>query len=100
VTLAEIETALMELIAWRQQEQARLRTPVPPPVSTVDGYRGLWDLRTELGRALAAEHDPAARLPLQASRAEVDSAIAAAKADPTLAAQIRAWWLARYTEDR
>jgi hypothetical protein len=88
--------ALQELIAWKQQEIARLAAPVPSPVSTLEGYLGLWELRAELGRTLAATHDPAARLPLLADVAELDAAIAAAKADPALAAQIRAWWLARY----
>lgn len=96
MTPAELEAAMLELIAWKQQEQARLRTPVPAPVSTVDGYFGLWELRREFTQALAAEHDPTARLGLQAEVAEVDRAIAAAKADPALAAAIRAWWLARY----
>lgn len=86
----------MELVAWKQQEIARLRTPPPSPVSTVDGYLGLWSLRREFTQALAAEHDPAARLGIQADIADVDAAIAAAKADPALAAQIRAWWIARY----
>ena len=81
----------MELIAWKQQELARRHNPAPSPVSTVDGYLGLWDLRREFTDALAAESDPAARLPILADIAEVDAAIAAAKADPALAAQIRVW---------
>lgn len=88
----------MELIAWKQQELARRHNPPPPPVSTVDGYRGLWELRRDLTQALAATHDPAARLPIQALIAETDAAIQAAKADPALAAQIRAWWLACYEQ--
>jgi hypothetical protein len=86
----------MELIAWKRQDLARRHTPTPAPVSTLEGYLGLWELRAELGRTLAATHDPAARLPLLADVAELDAAIQAAKADPALAAQIRAWWLARY----
>ena len=100
MTLAELEAALLELVAWKQQELARLRTPAPSPVSTVAGYLGLWDLRRDLSTTLAATHAPAARLPLQALIAETDAAIAAAKADPALAAQIRAWWLARYEVSR
>ena len=91
--------ALRDMIAWKQHELARRAAPPPPPpVSTVEGYLGLWDLRRELTDALAAEHDPAARLPLLADVAEIDQAIAAAKADPALAAQIRAWWLSRYEQ--
>src|SRR5689334_7894157 len=96
VTGDEAMLALREMLAWKQQELARQAAPAPSPVSTVEGYLGLWDLRRELSTALAAEHDPAARLPIQAMIAETDSAIAAAKADPALAAQIRAWWLSRY----
>lgn len=88
--------ALAEMIAWKQQELTRLGTPAPSPVSTLAGYLGLWTLRHDLGTALAAEHDPAARLPIQALIAETDAAITAAKADPVLAAAIRAWWIGRY----
>lgn len=92
----EAREALAEMIAWKQQEWARLATPPPSPVSTVEGYRGLWELRRELGVTLAAEHDPVARLPIQALIAETDQALAAAKADPALAPAIRAWWVSRY----
>src|SRR5690349_12345313 len=88
VTGDEAMLALREMLAWKQQELARQATPVPSPVSTVEGYLGLWDLRRELSTTLTAEHDPAARLSLLASVAEIDAAIAAAKADPALAAQI------------
>ena len=84
------------MIAWKQQEIARLAAPRPCPVASVDEYLDLWRLRNELARDLAQEHDPAARLDLQAGVAACDADIAAAKADPALAAQIRAWWLARY----
>jgi hypothetical protein len=86
--------ALHDLLAWKEQELAR---PVPPcPVASVAEDQDLWRLRTELARDLAGEHDPAVRLDLQAGVAACDADIAAAKADPALAAQIRAWWEARY----
>jgi hypothetical protein len=92
----EAVEALAEMLAWKQQEQARLAAPRPCPVATVEEYGDLWRLRNELARDLAGEHDLTVRLDLQASVAACDADIAAAKADPALAAQIRAWWVRRY----
>lgn len=86
----------MDLVRWKQQELAQRATRPVASVTTLDGYIGLWRLRRDVATTLHSTTNLTERLELQQMLVTVDQEIDAAKADPALAAQIHAWWAARY----
>ena len=70
------------------------------PVRTVDEYLELWRLYGELIKMRKTSPTSEDRQAVQEAIDAAERDIAAAKADPALAAQIRAWWLARYEVSR
>ena len=68
------------------------------PVRTVDEYLELWRLYGELIGMRKASTTPEDRQAVQEAIDAAERDIASAKADPALAAQIRAWWVSRYTQ--
>ena len=65
-------------------------------VSTVAEYLDLWRLYGELIAMRKTSTTPEDHAACQAAIDAAERDIAAAKADPTLAPAIRAWWLRRY----
>jgi hypothetical protein len=65
-------------------------------VATVAEYLELWRLYGELIAMRKTSTTPEDRQAVQAAIGAAERDIAAAKADPALAAQIRPWWVRRY----
>jgi hypothetical protein len=65
-------------------------------VATVAEYLELWRLYGELIAMRKTSTTPEDRQAVQAAIGAAERDIAAAKADPALAAQIRDWWVRRY----